>query len=375
MGNTPGSPIITRLHNGQWAIIFGNGLGNNATAGIYVGLVNSSTGAVTFQFLDTGVGSSTSQDGIESLASVDLDGDSVTDYIYAGDIQGNVWRFDMTSSNPNNWTPTLLFVAKNPSGVIQPITSAPVIASVATNNVNRVIVLFGTGQKTPMTVTSPDIYASGVQSFYGIWDWNMTAWNSIANSNSQYAALPSAPTIDRTNLLQQTLTSSTTSTGGPILGYRSLSTVNTVCWAGTTGCTMGQYGWYFDLPASQEQIIYNPTLVGGAAVVNTAIPPIISASQCNPGLQSGWTMSFNVASGGGVPSGFFPGSNNQYGLSTSTSSVSGIQINAVGTPTTVTYNNQTYIITQTSSGSAAVSNVNPSNTASPQRVSWAELKN
>src|SRR6185437_11061325 len=90
LGQTVGSPIISRMHNGQWAIIFGNGLGSGASAGVYIGLVDSSTGAVTFQFLDTGVGSPTSANGIAYVSQGDLDGDNITDYLYAGDLQGNV---------------------------------------------------------------------------------------------------------------------------------------------------------------------------------------------------------------------------------------------------------------------------------------------
>jgi type IV pilus assembly protein PilY1 len=59
LGQSVGTPLVTRMHNGQWAIIFGNGLGSGTTAGVYIGLINATTGAVTFQFLDTNVGGNT----------------------------------------------------------------------------------------------------------------------------------------------------------------------------------------------------------------------------------------------------------------------------------------------------------------------------
>nr|WP_284322491.1 PilC/PilY family type IV pilus protein [Dyella acidisoli] len=185
---------MTRMHNGQWAIIFGNGLGSGTSAGIYIGLVSwnatTSTPAVRFQLLDTGVGSSTRASGIAYVTSVDLDGDNIADYLYAGDLQGNVWRFDVTSSSASNWaastfgnrTSTPLFVAKDSSGNLQPITTAIVAAAIQTNGVTRAMLYFGTGQKIPQTATSGDTHnTTGTQTFYGIWDWDVANWNSLSS--------------------------------------------------------------------------------------------------------------------------------------------------------------------------------------------------
>ncbi len=387
LGQTVGTPIITRMHNGQWAIIFGNGLGSGTSAGVYIGLVDSTSGAITFQFLDTGVGSSTSSNGISYVVSADLDGDHIADYLYAGDLQGNVWRFNVTSKTATSWgvskfgtgAAAPLFVAKNATGTVQPITTAPVIAAVKTGSVNRIMVLFGTGQKTPLTATNPDVYATGQQTFYGIWDWDMSGWNTVASSKTQYASLTGTQAIARSALLAQTVVSTSAGPGGTsqVLGYRNLSTTKVVCWQGSTTCASGnsQYGWLFDLPATQEQVVYNPAIVGGAVVVSTAIPPVISASQCNPGLQSGWTMAFDPASGGALPNGFFPNGSGAFGTNSDGSATGGVRLDAVGSPTTVTYGGQTYIVTQTVTGSAALSQVNPPSNDVPSRISWREIRN
>ena len=47
---------------------------------------------------------------------------------------------------------------------------------------------FGTGQKTPLTVTNPVTYAGGTQGVYGVWDWNMSNWNSKATAQFQALA-------------------------------------------------------------------------------------------------------------------------------------------------------------------------------------------
>ncbi|BFI95603.1 MAG: hypothetical protein RSP_11130 [Rhodanobacter sp.] len=384
LGNTVGSPIIARMHNGQWAIIFGNGLNSGTSAGIYIGLVDPTSGAVTYQFLDTGIGSSTSANGIAYVTSVDLDDDHIADYLYAGDLQGNVWRFDVTSSDPSKWTvsnfgnktATPLFVAKDASNNRQPITTAIVAAAVQTGSLTRTMLYFGTGQKTPQTSTSATTYnTTGTQTFYGIWDWDMNTWNG--ESSVKYASLSEPQSFTRSNLLAQTSTEATVTGSSTIEGYRSLATGTVVCWQGTNTCSSGntQYGWMYDLPDTNEQIVYNPTIIEGAVVVQTAIPPSVSAIQCTAGTQTGWTMAFDPASGGGLSEGFFPNASGSFGTNSDGTVIGGLKMNAVGTPTTVTYQGQIYMVTQTVSGSAALSKVNPPSAGNDTRVSWREIRN
>ncbi len=394
LGNTFGTPLIRRLHNGQWAIIFGNGFGSSTQhAGIYIGLVDSTTGAVTFQWLDTGMGSSSSPDGIAYVASADLDGDHVTDYLYAGDLLGNVWRFDLTSSNPVDWgvskfgntTPTPLFTAISGS-TPQPITTKISVASTLVGGAQRVMVMFGTGQKTPATSMASDTFATGTQTFYGIWDWNMNTWNNgittassvvIPASGTHYSALAAPQSFTRSSLLAQTLNSTTTGTSGSqVLGYRLISNANNVCWQGGTTCATGntQYGWYFDLPVTNEQIIYNPVIVGGAVVVNTTIPPSMTAGQCNQTLQTGWTMAFNIGSGGGFQQNFFPSSAGSLSASSAGATIAGIQTNGVGSISTVKVGNTTSMISQTSGGNPYVGTINPQNGTTGSRVTWEEIR-
>ncbi len=98
LGNTFGTPQIRRLHNGNWAVIFGNGFGSNSgDAGIYIMSIDNTTGAQTFYYLSTNTAGG---NGIAYATPADMDGDHITDYVYAGDLLGNVWRFDLTSNNP-----------------------------------------------------------------------------------------------------------------------------------------------------------------------------------------------------------------------------------------------------------------------------------
>lgn len=402
LGNTVGTPIIARMHNGDWAFIFGSGLvptsaASPQTEGVYVGLIDPTNGSVSFTFLDTGVaptGVDGAPGGIAYVSQVDLDGDHVVDYLYAGDTQGRIWRFDVTGDKSAAWTvdSTPVFVAKDGSGRPQPITTAITILSVLTGSQNRVMLYFGTGQLTPASANAPNTFASNTQTFYGIWDSDMTAWNDM--SSTKYAALAPAA-FGRSQLLAQT--ASLTPTGGatPAPGgtaggtggvvndasRRYLDNTATVCWKGdaaSAACASpDQYGWYFDLPDSQsgattsEQIIYNAAFIGGAVVVNTAVPASTSAVQCVAGKQTGWTMAFNPVTGGGFPKGYFPDAGG--GFSAGQRTASGIELSGVGTPTSVQYGGKTYLATQTVSGAAVLIQTNWPSDASPARVSWREL--
>jgi type IV pilus assembly protein PilY1 len=348
LGALWGTPILRRLHNGQWAMIFGNGYNSSSDdAGIFIGLINpaSTTGTVTFYYLDTGVGSSSNPNGIDYVTSADLDSDHITDYLYAGDLQGNVWRFNLTSSKPADWavskygqsSATPLYTAP------QPVTTQIAVAESYLNGQNYIIAMFGTGQQTPATQSAPTIYASGSHKVYGIWDWDMNNWNNgyttahsvvVPASTNQLAFLPTPQaTLGLTNLAQQIITTSGTT--------RTISN-NSVCWQGGSTCTTNnQYGWYANLPASNEQIIYNPTIYNGALIVNTTIPPGSSVVQCNASIATGFTMAFNVTTGGSLPVGLFNGV-------AGASGINGEQFNGTGTPFILTSNGSAYLVTQTS---------------------------
>jgi type IV pilus assembly protein PilY1 len=381
LGNTYGTPLIRRLHNGQWGIIFGNGFGSaNGRAGVYIGLVNPGTGALSFYWLDTGNGDAASNaNGIAYVSSADLDGDFIIDYLYAGDLRGNVWRFDLTSSNPANWaaskfgrpSATPLFVARDNSGNLQPITSSIAVTATLTENTQRLILGFGTGRATPFTISSATTYQGGTQTVYGIWDWDMTAWNSL--SSTPYVALPQVTispylSFTRADLFTDTVASQTATT--------RTATTAVVCWKGNSACKSGnaQYGWKFDLPDSGEQVIYNPVFSGGLLLLNTTTPPGNSASKCTQMLPSGWTMGFDMTSGGGMPQNIFPASNGSF-IPSSGAAISGLKQGAVGTPYIVTVGNKQYAISSNASGGApSVNQLNTQGGVTVKRISWEQLR-
>jgi type IV pilus assembly protein PilY1 len=272
-----------------------------------------------------------------------------------------------------------------------------------TGSNQRLLVEFGTGQQTPLTNASSATYATAQQSIYGIWDWNLLAWNN--KSATDYAILPfgtvTAPTgALTTSQLQQQTYNDVSSSG---VDYRTFNVQNAICWAGNTGCTTsatGQYGWYLNLdygtsnatdvnqlpgtvstaPVVYEQVIYNPVLVGDALLVNTTIPPATSYTTCFSATAGGYSMAINPSTGAAFPKTVF-------GNKTSTAyNYSGIGLSATGTSLVVstTSNSSTtmgnscigncFMVTQTVSGTPTVTGINLPSNIQGTRLTWIQKR-
>jgi type IV pilus assembly protein PilY1 len=336
MGNTYGTPIIRRLHDGNWAIIFGNGFGSTSgDAGIFVMLIDSSgaTHASTTYYLSTGKAGTS--DGIAYVASADLDSDHITDYVYAGDLLGNVWRFDLTSGTESAWAASSSALFTTPSG--QPITTkVAVVGLPQTSGGQRLMVEFGTGRRIPQTNIVPASYATGTQSLYGIWDWNMASWNS--KSSTQYASLSSGlATV--ANLTSQTLT---------VNADTSLDiTSNTICWSGSTTCTGGtsgntKFGWVVALPGTQEQVVYNPLVYQNALILNTTVPATNSPTSCQVTHDTGNTIALALGTGGALGT----STGGSFFKNTTDTNAAGSLTNGTGTPAILQAGGNTFMMTQ-----------------------------
>jgi type IV pilus assembly protein PilY1 len=375
LGNTYGVPVIRRFHNGQWGVVFGNGLGSaTGDAGIYIMLVNPSNGARTFYYFSTGIAGG---NGIINATPADLDGDHVVDYVYAGDVLGHVWRFDVTNSNPSLWAVQGTPLFTTPGG--QPITTKVLAVSVpASLGPPRILVEFGTGQQIPLTNSTPATYASGGQSLYGIWDWNMASWN--AKLSIQYASLTAPQTIVASgggaNLTAQTILGAFPGSSGNN-GFRTVS-ANVICWQGSTDCgpaagSNTQFGWYMSLPGASEQVIYNPVLDAGAFIVNTTIPASNAPTTCGSSTASGWTMAISPATGGAFKNSFFGDANHNF-TTIKNQVVSGVALNGTGSVSIVSYQGKTFALTQTPQGPATPTQINPTGFTKGDRLTWIQRR-
>src|SRR5690606_38982071 len=159
LGYSFSQPAIVRLQDGTWAAVFGNGYNNteedddpSATGNAVLFVVDLASGAL-IRKLDTGVGMAGDPsgddrpNGLATVAPVDDTGNRRIDFIYAGDLFGNLWRFDLRQAAPASWSLRRLFLAcsSHPCDDAdrQPITSRPSVVRHPTGRGR--IVLFGTG--------------------------------------------------------------------------------------------------------------------------------------------------------------------------------------------------------------------------------------
>ena len=168
--------------------------------------------------------------GLGTPTLIDKDLNGTADTAYAGDLFGNLYRFDISNANPANWSSTKLFQATYTVGATttrQPITTQPYVFKHPT--LPGFVIIIGTGSY----VTETDGVSTEIQSVYGIWDRGEVA-PATANSNAK-----------ATRLVQQTVTNVVNETGTAFEKLRIVS-ANPVNYVPDAGVVPGTYGWYFD---------------------------------------------------------------------------------------------------------------------------------
>ncbi len=270
MGDAIPQPTIARMANGKWAAIVGNGYNSGGNAVLFI--IDLETGALIKKF-NTGVGSDS---GLGSPTPVDVDGDRITDYIYAGDLKGNMWKFDVTNASSTNWAiafaglPLYTACSADPctAGNRQPITARP---EVGINPSSGYFVYFGTGR---YFAVGDNGVGTGANTVYAIRD-----------KNDKGAAVTVLPLAGRANLVQQTVLNEQYLQFGDFKEGIRVTTNNTI--ADTKD------GWYLNLPTSGERQVSTPLLRGGRLIFTTVIP---SGDACSAGGES-WLMEIDALSG------------------------------------------------------------------------------
>ncbi|HID8572515.1 TPA: PilC family type IV pilus tip adhesin, partial [Neisseria meningitidis] len=157
LGYTVGTPQIGKTHNGKYAAFLASGYatkdinnGENKTALYVYDLENNNGTPIATINVPDGKG------GLSSPTLVDKDLDGTVDIAYAGDRGGKMYRFDLSSNNPNSWTVRTIFEGT------KPITSAPAISQLK----DKRVVIFGTGSD----LSEDDVDNKDIQHVYGIFD-------------------------------------------------------------------------------------------------------------------------------------------------------------------------------------------------------------
>jgi len=159
MGYIMGSPVIARTNHPAkpWWVFTGNGVSSVNGVAVLM-LIDVETGWPIY--LSTGSGGN---NGLSAPAVVDVDNDGTADIVYAGDLNGDLWRFDVSSDDPDDWIDASAVTRIYDGDPSQPITTAP---DVTTHPVYGHLVMFGTGQ----LYTADDKKTTSTQALIGIWD-------------------------------------------------------------------------------------------------------------------------------------------------------------------------------------------------------------
>ncbi len=292
MGYSFGKPIIVKTAAKGWVVLVTSGYNNGTNTGdsggdglghLYV--VNPKTGDLIKDIPTTGCTTTptSSPCGLAQISAYvdNPDLDNTTDFVYGGDLMGNVWRFDLSANSSSSWSVAKFATLKDNASTpaTQPITTAPELASISISGTNRRFVYVGTGQY--MGDTDVPCPASGCPT------------GKTQNANAQQTQTMYGMIDDTIN----PLTSSTSVSTRSVLQQQSL-TINTTSMTSTvTNSTVNfttQKGWYVDLPTTGERVNTDPALAGGALIFTTNIP---STTICVPGGSS-WLYFLNYQTGG-----------------------------------------------------------------------------
>ncbi len=279
LGYNFGEPLVGRMKDGSWAAIFGNGYGSTNDDSVLF-IVDLATGAVNKVRAGKATGGLSSP---SFVYATDSSGNIYVKDVYAGDLGGNLWKFNLKGSGSGVGDfeislgsvnkPEPLYVAKDTAGTRQPITVKPEVAYHPDGVAQGVIVYFGTGR----LYTSGDVTDTSRQTFYGIWD-------KLA-SNGSSTAFSGRSDLEQRSILFE--------------GEAFDRDVRVLDAPATAMDWSKKRGWYLDLTspvkgAQGERVIFAPRILLNRLVIETAIP---SADPCLAG-GSGWTMVLDLATGG-----------------------------------------------------------------------------
>lgn len=255
LGYTYGQPNVSRLANGKWVVLVPGGYfpdctqsdkpvncaANNTPPTGYSALfiLDAQTGALISELKTPTTYTGVTSYGLSSPVLGDYNNDQIDDVAFAGDLAGNLWRYDLTNADPSQWKVVLAYQPTTQGA--QPITVMPRLFPDPVTN--RFIVVFGTGKY----IGAGDNSTAGlVQAVYGIRDTGVV----VAGTS---------------NLVQQTLSEAAGS------GANANNTIRGI----TSNPVPANYnGWYFNLYSAGERVVVTPGALfdTNRAVITTLIP-------------------------------------------------------------------------------------------------------
>ncbi|TFZ08727.1 PilC/PilY family type IV pilus protein [Ramlibacter humi] len=274
LGLTFGNPIITKRADNTWVVVFTSGYNNNITnSGGTTGdgngrlfVLNANTGqsilTLPTMYPDgTAAGNASTPSGLGKLnAWVDSVEENKAKRFYAGDLLGNVWRFDLDDLVPPSGREAFLLAQLTaPGGAAQSITTKPGMVEINYNGTPYPAVVVATGRY----LGSSDLADTTVNSLYVIRDPLTASSLSWGTSGGIRAT---------TSLVRQTMTVTTDANG-----VKGRDITNAAIDWGT------KYGWYVDFPVGGERVSVDPEIVLNFVTIGSILP---NNSACTVGGES-----------------------------------------------------------------------------------------
>jgi type IV pilus assembly protein PilY1 len=258
------TPEIGMLPSGDWVVIFGNGV-DSASGKAALFIVNANTGAL-IKTIQAGTATGNGLGGV----GVVRDANNLIVQAYAGDLKGNVWKFDLAGKNSSDWKVDLgglpLFTATQ-NGVPQPITAAP---AYTLHPKKGLMVIVPTGK----LVESADASSGTQQTIYGLWDQAVIGQPSDASAAIAANKL-STQKVDVTS-------------GSGVTKFKIVEQSKVT----------DSRGWQLNmLFASGERGIYSPQFVQGFVMVESVLPGKADGESCPVNQGSGYAYLINPFTG------------------------------------------------------------------------------
>ncbi|HNN86836.1 MAG TPA: PilC/PilY family type IV pilus protein, partial [Pseudomonadales bacterium] len=349
LGYTYGTPVVARFADNKWYAIFPNGLDSTSQkASVFVVNINN---AADYHILTTGVGSVATPNGMMAIQPK-LSADRTVTDIYAGDIRGNVWKFDVYNEGTSSvqWNNGVkLFTTGNAStGTPQSITGGLRVGKHPGGLGS--IIYFGTGK----------YFEVGDNSYSG---------SSVPQVDTFYAVLDNGTTtnLTRSQLKPQTFT---------MVGNNRTASQNSVSYSGS------EMGWYIDLldgtTKRGERVNSTPLLSGGRVIFASIIPA--AGASCG-GEGSSYLNELDALTGGMLNDKVLD-TNNDGKIDSSDTQVASVQLNGlISDPSIVGGQDRDYKIIGSTSAGGSVQILSETKTGSGDdngiprgRVSWQQLQ-
>lgn len=293
MGYSYGAPVVVKTVKYGWVVILTSGYNNSDGFG-YIYFVNPSSGALLEKVKTPSASSGLTQ----ASAFVMNYSDDTADSLYVGDLNGQLWRFDLTQTSGTYPQPTLMATLTDASGNAQPVTTAPLIEIHPATRQRYVMV--GTGQLLAAT----DVASTAMQSFYAIIDGTAGAFLPVPTPITR----ASLTGLSATNLTGSAVISSakgwftdlgidpTSGIGWRIvlnpLAYNGIVVFTDLLTQGTDPCSPSGKSRIYALNYGTATSVLQPTTVPYDSYVNQVINVRITGANGNPEIVAGFS---NVA--------------------------------------------------------------------------------